>query len=169
MSSIATERLTLKPTTVEDAAFILELLNSPKWLEFIGDRNVKSVPEAEAYIKERMLPQFERLGFTNNVVIRKNDGKKIGACGLYDRDGLDSIDIGFAFLPGFEGQGYGFESASALLQTAFKDYNLNRVIAITSKRNIPSQKLLQKIGLSFERMITLPYDNEELMLFAIDK
>lgn len=77
MSSIATERLVLKPTTVEDAAFILELLNSPKWLKFIGDRNVKSIAEAEAYIKERMLPQFERLGFTNNVVIRKADGKKL--------------------------------------------------------------------------------------------
>ena len=100
MSSIATERLVLKPTTLEDAAFILELLNSPKWLKFIGDRNVKSIAEAEAYIKERMLPQFERLGFTNNVVIRKADGKKIGACGLYDRDGLEGIDIGFAFLPG---------------------------------------------------------------------
>ena len=168
MSSIATERLVLKPTTVEDAAFILELLNSPKWLKFIGDRNVKSIAEAEAYIKERMLPQFERLGFTNNVVIRKADGKKIGACGLYDRDGLEGIDIGFAFLPGFERQGYGYESASALLQTAFKDYKLNRVIAITSKHNMPSQNLLTKLGLSFESMITLPYENEELMLFSIE-
>ena len=79
-----------------------------------------------------------------------------------------TIDIGFAFLPGFEGQGYGYESASALLQTAFKDYKLNRVIAITSKHNMPSQNLLIKLGLNFESMITLPYENEELMLFSIE-
>lgn len=92
-----TERLLLKATSKEDASFILELLNTPKWIKNIGDRNVKSLEAAQNYILERMTPQFERLGYSNYTVIRKADGAKMGTCGLYDREGLEGIDIGFAF------------------------------------------------------------------------
>lgn len=83
-NTFKTERLIIRPTSIDDAAFINELLNSPKWKQYIGDRNINSVGDASAYIINKMLPQLEKLGYSNNTVIRKSDGKKIGTCGLYN-------------------------------------------------------------------------------------
>ena len=94
-SSFETDRLYLRPTTVVDASFIMELLNTPKWIKYIGDRNIKSVADAALYIENKMLPQLEELGYSNYTVIRKSDLQKIGSCGLYNRKGIDGIDIGF--------------------------------------------------------------------------
>ena len=163
--SFETERLILKPTTVLDAFFIYELLNTPKWIKHIGDRNIKSVDDATNYIKNKMTPQLEKLGYSNYTVIRKLDGAKIGSCGLYDRDGLDGIDIGFAFLPQFEKKGYAFESANKLKEVAIKEFEISCIKGITTKENIASQKLLLKLGLKFERMIRIPNDEEELLLY----
>jgi len=103
-----TERLIIKPTSEKDGEFIFELLNTPKWIEFIGDRNVKSVEDAKEYIQNKMTSQLERLGYSNYTLIKKPDGVKIGTCGLYDREGLEGIDIGFAFLPEYEKKGYAY-------------------------------------------------------------
>jgi len=161
-----TERLFLIPSAVEDADFVLELMNTPKWLKYIGDRNVNTKEDAEKYISEKMLPQYERLGYGNFTVVRKSDGAKIGSCGLYDREGLEGIDIGFAFLPEFEGQGYGYESSSKVLELALKKYGITQLNAITSKLNLGSQKLLEKLGFKFDKYITLPKDKEEIMLYS---
>lgn len=167
LKTFETERLILKPTTEEDAKFILNLFNTPKWIEFIGDRKLSTLNDAENYIKNKMTPQFERLGFGNYTIIRKHDGEKIGCCGLYDREGVDGIDIGFALLPDFEKMGYGYESASKLKEIAFNDFKLNQISAITSKNNNASQDLLSKIGLKFEKNIQLPNSNEEIFLFKL--
>ena len=110
--SFETERLVLKPFAETDAAFLLTLLNSPKWLKYIGDRNVHTEEEAVNYITVKMITQLDKLGYGNYLVIRKEDNEAMGACGLYERPGLPMIDIGFAYLPGFEGKGYGYEAAS---------------------------------------------------------
>jgi len=164
-----TKRLILKPTSVEDAEFILELLNTPKWIKYIGDRNIKTVENAEYYIKAKMLPQLKRLGFSNYTLIRKSDNCKIGTCGLYDRDGLEGIDIGFAFLPEYERQGYAFESANKLKNVAFNEFGLTEINAITVKENTSSQKLLDKLGLKFIGIKIFPDENEELFLYNIKK
>lgn len=104
---LETERLRLRSTSEEDADFVYRLLNSPQWLKYIGDRKVYSIEDARGYIQKKMLPQLERLGHSNFTVIRKSDGARMGSCGLYDREGLEGVDIGFAFLPEYEGQGYG--------------------------------------------------------------
>ena len=93
-----TERLILKPSSEEDAAFVLELLNTPKWLKFIGDRNVRTVEQAKAYIRSRMISGQTRQAYVSFTIIRKADQAKIGTCGLYDREGVEGIDIGFSFL-----------------------------------------------------------------------
>ena len=160
-----TERLYLRPTGSEDAEFIFALMNSPKWIQYIGDRNIRDVVDAEAYILNKMSPQYERLGFGNYTLIRKADMVKIGTCGLYDREGLDGVDIGFAFLPQFEKQGYGFEAASKVKSLGFEVFNLEKISAITTKENLNSQKLLLKIGLKYSGMHTPP-DDEPLMLFS---
>lgn len=164
-----TERLLLKPVQLEDAAFLLKLLNSPKWIQFIGERNVKTIAEAKTYISERMLPQLQELGYGNYTVIRKLDNVKMGTCGLYNREGLDGIDIGFAFLPEFEKQGFAFESAHKILKVGFNEFNISKVSAITVQENLSSQKLIKKLGLKFKKVISLPNDSEELLLYSIKK
>lgn len=166
-ANIETERLILKPTSNDDAPFIFDLLNSPKWIKFIGDRNIKNLDDAIAYIEERIRPQQIRLGYSNYTVIRKKDGAKIGSCGLYDRHGIEGIDLGFAFLPSFENKGYGFESANRLLDAAINQFELEQVSAITLKQNTSSQKLLEKLGLKHIRNIVLPRADEELMLYQL--
>ncbi len=160
-----TERLILKPFDIGDAAFLVTLLNSPKWIQYIGDRNVHTEEEAVAYIKERMLPQLEKLGYGNNVVIRKDGMIPIGASGLYERPGLPMVDIGFAFLPGNEGKGYGFEAASRILKAGKENFGLKKVCAITTQDNTASQKLLDKLGLQFIKLIKMDGDRDELMYF----
>lgn len=160
-----TARLLLKPTSLDDAAFLLKLLNTPKWLQFIGDREVYDLEAAEAYIRKRVLPQYEQLGFGNYTVIRKSDGLKIGSCGLYDREGVEGVDIGFAFLPDFEGQGYAFEAASLVRLLAFEKFGIKRLLAYTVRENFSSQKLLQKLGLQLIGTTNLPNDPEELLCF----
>jgi RimJ/RimL family protein N-acetyltransferase len=92
-----TERLLLRETTLDDAAFIFELLNTPKWTQFIGDRNIRNIQDAEAYIQNDILPVIKKNGYGNFTVSIKSDNVQIGCCGLYDREGVDGINIGFAF------------------------------------------------------------------------
>ncbi len=164
-----TERLELKPTSTEDAVFIHKLFNTPGWIKYIGDRKIYTVAKAEAYIKTKITPQFKKLGFGNYTVIRKEDGIKIGSCGLYDRDGLKGIDIGFAFLPEYANKGYAFEATCRLMEIAFQEFQLNDIIAITSKENLSSQKLLLKLGLRQTDTVILPNDTKELLLYSISK
>jgi len=167
--SFETERLLLKPTSLEDASFIIELLNSPKWIEFIGDRNVHTKEEAKQYILEKMTPQLKKMGFANYTVIRKEDNIKMGTCGLYDREGLEGVDIGFAFLPEFENKGYGFESANKIKNIGFSIFGLTKIQAIIMQNNVASQKLIEKLGLTFKKLITIPNDSEVLMLYEIER
>lgn len=167
MKQLETERLFLRPMDTSDAAFLVEVMNTPKWLKFIGDRNVHTEEDGEQYITERVLSQQERLGFSNFTAIRKSDGVKIGVCGLYDRAGLEGIDIGFAFLPEYEGQGYGFEAASAVKDAAVNHFKLEKLSAITSLENVASQRLLEKIGLKRVGTMVLPGETEEVLYFEL--
>ena len=164
-----TERLLLRPTSEQDSEFILELMNTPKWLQFIGDRNVMSNEDAKAYIQEKMIPQLERLGYANYTVIIKDSDQKIGTCGLYDREGLEGIDIGFAFLPQYEKKGYAFEASNRVKEAAFHEFEIESISAITAKDNISSQMLLEKLGLQCTGTTRLPDDPEELLLYRIHR
>ncbi|MBJ6119541.1 GNAT family N-acetyltransferase [Pontibacter sp. BT310] len=165
--SFETERLLLIPSTEDDAAFVLELLNTPKWLQYIGDRKVHTLEAAKEYIRNRMLPQYAKLGYGNYTVTRKDDGAKLGNCGLYDREGLEGIDIGFAFLPEHEGKGYAREAATEVKRAAIEVFGLNRIGAITVKENTSSQKLLEKLGLRFLKTVQLPNSDEELLYYEL--
>ncbi|KIX22467.1 GNAT family acetyltransferase [Flavobacterium sp. 316] len=162
-----TERLILRPTSKEDAKFIFELFNTPSWLKYIGDRNIRTIEDAAIYIENKMLSQLEKLSFSNYTIIRKSDNAKIGTCGLYDREGLDGIDIGFAFLPEYGKKGYAFEAVEKLKNSAFEEFKLKEIIAITRKDNFSSQKLLEKLDLKLEGIAKLPNDDEEWLLYKI--
>lgn len=167
MNISTTERLNICRLDLEDAPFILELLNTPSWLRFIGDRNVHSVEDARDYLAKGYLKSYETYGYGFYLVVLKETGVPIGICGLIRRDFLDDADIGFALLPEYESKGYGYEAANAVLNYAIQELGMKRILAITDSKNIASQRLLEKLGLKYERMVAYPGEDEPLMLFCI--
>jgi RimJ/RimL family protein N-acetyltransferase len=165
---LETDRLNLRMLSVEDDAFILELVNDPLWLRFIGDRGVRTLEDARDYILRGPVAMYERVGFGLYLVEHKSDGVPLGICGLIKRDGLEDVDIGFAFLPEFRAQGYAYESAAAVLAYGRSVLGLKRIVAITSPDNEQSARLLEKLGFTFEKMIRLPHDSDAVKLFASD-
>ena len=168
MKVLETERLILRRLTVEDGEFMLELLNDPSWLRFIGDRGVRTVDAARDYILKTLVAMYERLGFGLYLTELKGEGVPVGICGLIKRDALEDVDIGFAFLPKFRGKGYAYESATAVMAYGKRTFGLNRMAAITSPDNYDSTRLLEKLGFNFERMVKLSDDGAEVSLFASD-
>ena len=169
MNVLETERLRLRWLSTDDAPFILELVNDPAWLRFIGDRGVRTLADARSYILNGPVAMYRRVGFGLYLVELRQNAQPIGMCGLIQRAGLADIDIGFAFLPAFYGQGYAYEAASATLHYAQETLGLARVVAITAPDNQRSIRLLTKLGLSFEELLRLSEDQPEVMLFAWDK
>lgn len=168
MNVVETDRLILRRLMVEDSEFILELLNDPSWLRFIGDKGVRTLDDARDYILKTLIAMYERLGFGLYLTELKGEGVPIGICGLIKRDSLEDVDLGFAFLPAFRGKGYAYESASAVVEYGESTFDLNRIVAITSPDNYGSARVLEKLGFNFERMVILPNDAAEVSLFALD-
>jgi RimJ/RimL family protein N-acetyltransferase len=166
MIVLETERLILRRLSTDDAEFMLELLNEPSFLRYIGDRGVRNLEQAAQYILDRLVASYERNGFGLYLVELKESGIPIGISGLVKRDILLDADIGFAFLPAYWSKGYAIESAAAVMNHAREDLGLTRIVAINSPDNEASEKLLGKIGLRFERLIKLSEDAEEVRLFT---
>lgn len=165
---IETERLRLRELDpAEDAAFFLELLNSPGFIKYVGDRNVRTGEEALQYLKDRVKLRSDHPAAGAYIVILKETNLPIGNCGLFIRPNLEFPDIGFSFLPEYEGKGYGYESASAVINAA-KQHNLTRVYGITVHYNDRSIRLLEKLGLKFEKNFFMEGDPEELCLYAME-
>ena len=168
MKILETERTILREVTQDDAEFVLNLLNQPSFIKYIGDRSVRTIDDAREYIASRFAESYKKFRFGMWAVELKETGEIAGLCGFVKRDGLPDADIGFAFLPQFEKKGYAFESASAAMRYGREMLNLPRVLAITSQDNDASGKLLGKLGFRFERLINLPHNDEEIKLFSSD-
>jgi RimJ/RimL family protein N-acetyltransferase len=167
MIILDTERLVLRHMSPEtDAEFVLELLNQPSFLQYIGDKGVRTLDDAQQYIRNGPLKSYQQNGFGLYTVELKDNGAPVGISGLVKRDTLPDADIGFAFLPEYWSQGYAIESAVAVMTYARETLGLGRVLAITSPDNERSAKLLGKIGLRFERMLKLTDDAPEVKLFS---
>jgi RimJ/RimL family protein N-acetyltransferase len=165
---LTTERLILRRFVVDDAPFIFKLLNDPSWLRFIGDKGVKTLDDARDYIRKGPVAMYERVGFGLYLTELKAGGIPIGMCGLIKRDSLDDVDIGFAYLPKFRGQGYAHEAARAVLAYGKDIVELKRVVAITSPDNASSARLLEKLGMKLTKTVKLAGDDDELRLYATD-
>lgn len=161
MNIIETERLALREVTADDAEFILELLNDPGWVRSLGDKGFRTVEAVTEYIAERYTASYEKFGFGFYRVALRDSDTPVGLCGLIKRDSLEDVDIGFGFMEKFWGKGYAAESAAAMLDHARNTLGIERVIAITSPTNDASAKVLEKIGLKFEKMINMPEYGEE--------
>jgi ribosomal-protein-alanine N-acetyltransferase len=165
MNVIQTERLVLRQLELHDDAFILELLNEAAFLQFIGDKGVRTLGDARDYILKGPIDSYGRYGFGLYAACLL-DGAPIGICGLVKRDGLADVDVGFAFLSRYCSKGYAAESAAAVLVHARQVLRLQRIVAITSPENLGSIAVLGKIGLKFERMVRLAEHSPELKLFG---
>jgi RimJ/RimL family protein N-acetyltransferase len=163
---LETERLSLRKLSIEDAVFILRLLNEPSFIQYIGDKHVRTMEDARLYLLNGPIASYQKFGFGLFLIEMKDSGAPIGICGLLKRDVLEDVDLGYALIPEFWSQGYGFEAAAAVKSYAGRELGLKRIVAITNTENQSSIRLLEKIGFRFENMVKLADDREELMLFG---
>lgn len=162
---LVTERLRLREFSLSDAEFILELVNTPSWIQYIGDRKIRTPGLAEAYIEENLQKSYAKNGFGLWLMELKETKEPIGMCGLVNRKSLDHVDIGFALLPAYERKGYTFEAAKATLAYAKDTLKIEKIVAITTATNAASIGLLNKIGLHFEKELELK-ENDTVLLFS---
>lgn len=166
MTILTTDRLLINEITLDDAAFMLELMNDKDWIKNIGDRGIRTIEDAEEYIRSRFLKTYSEsdLGFYGLVL--KNSHQIIGVAGLIDRDGIDDVDIGYGILPEFRGKGYAFEATKAVYDYGYNKLKLKKIVAIVNPENPSSINLLSKLGLEFEKMVRLPDEEIDIMLFS---
>jgi [ribosomal protein S5]-alanine N-acetyltransferase len=163
---LETERLRLRAVRLDDAPFILRLLNEPSFLENIGDKGVRSLDDARKYIQEGPIASHQRHGFGLDLVLLKDSGVPIGMCGLLKREHLEHPDLGYAFLPEFWSQGYAAESAAAVLANAHGALGLSTVLAVTNPDNRPSIRVLDRIGFALEGVIGWGDGTTQVRLFS---
>ncbi len=161
-----TPRLQLRKVDLSDGPFFLRLLNEPSWLQNIGDRGIRSIADAEAYIRTRILAQYAAHGYGMYVIQRKPEAERIGLCGLVRRDFLPDPDLGFALLPEWAGQGYASEAARCVMSHAHSQWHIERLLAIANRDNSRSLAVLGRLGFAFERLYSTP-EGAELELHAV--
>lgn len=166
MNILETERLVLRRMNVEDAEFIFELVNEPAFIRNIGDKGVRTLEDARNYILNGPVASYANFGFGLYLAALRETGEAIGICGLLKRDSLEDVDIGFAFLERFRRKGFAYESAAAVMDYGRNALGLQRIVAITSPDNEGSMRVLEKIGLRFEKMIRMRGSDEDTRLFV---
>lgn len=166
MEILSTERLSLSKITLNEAGFIHELMNDKDWIQNIGDRGIHSIEDAENHIRERFFKSYETYGFGFYVIRLKSSGKEIGTAGLIDREGIEGIEIGYGLLPAYRGKGYAFEATEAIYNYAKNELKLEKIVAIVAPHNDKSIFLLERLGLRFEKMVTLPGEDKEIQYFT---
>ena len=158
--------LNLRRFTTDDGAFIFELLNTPTWKQFIGDRNINTREDAVNYIINGPQGLYNQYGYGPWLLSLKNTDEPIGMCGLFKRDYLDKPDLGFAFMPGFEGRGFAYEACMASLQHVKATYAADKLYATTTDANLRSQRLLERCGFVRNGLATPP-GADALLLYVL--
>ena len=162
---LKSERLILSEFTKNDASFFYQLVNEPAWKQYIGDKNVHTILDAEKYLENNIIPSYKKFGFGFYVVTLKEDNTSIGMCGLIKRDWMDYVEIGFAFLAQYRGKGYAIESSIATKKYAKEKLAISQIAAITDVDNEKSGNLLNRLGLEFDRLISYPGENKKCKLY----
>ncbi|MBT8089042.1 MAG: GNAT family N-acetyltransferase [Gammaproteobacteria bacterium] len=164
---LETERLSLRRITLQDADLMLAIWNDPAFMRHVGDRGIRTANEAKAALKEGAFKLYDDYGYGPYCMSLKQRGARIGICGLFRRDNLDDPDIGFATLPNYCGMGFAAEAAHAVLAHARDDLGIQRLTAIVSPENRASIRLIEKLGMSFERGITMPGEEDDISLYSM--
>ncbi len=166
MNLLETARLCLRRLDLLDASFILDLLNQPTFIRYIGDKGVRSIADACDYLEKGPIASYKRHGFGLYLTSLRGSGAPIGICGLVKRDALQDVDVGFALMPQYAGQGYATEGAAAVLAYGRREFGLGRIVGITAPDNYASIAVLEKIGMRFERKLRLDDIDAEVKLFG---
>lgn len=166
MQVAETARLRVRWFDASDSALIVELLNQPSWIRFIGDKGVRTHEDALRYLERGPIAMYRSAGYGLFAVELNETRERMGMCGLIKRDTLTDVDLGFAFLPSFWRRGYAFEAATAVLSYGRQALSLRRIVAIVSKDNDRSRTLLERLGFRLESVMKRPND-EELDLYAV--
>lgn len=161
-----TPRLFLRRITLDDADLLLAIWNDPAFVRNVGDRGVRTLEQARDAVRSSALRLYADHGYGPYAMVRKSDESRVGVCGLFKRDNLDHPDIGFALLPEYCGNGLAGEAAMAVLDHARNELCLEKLTGIVSPANTPSIRLLEKLGLSYSRKITMPGDEQEVCLYS---
>ncbi len=164
---LETERLRLRPVTMDDAGLMLAVWNDPAFIQNVADRGIRTAEQARDAIAAGAAKLFADYGYGPYCLSLKSNGKLIGICGLFRRDHLDDPDIGFSLLPDYRSQGYAGEAAIEVVRYARDNLGIGRLTAIVSPNNAPSIGLIEKLGLRFERAVTMPGDDEEISLYSV--
>ena len=168
MQITETKNLLLRLPEISDAASIVKLMNQPDCVKYIGDRNIKNIEDAENYITEKYLTLFKTYGFCLYIVCQRESNTVVGLCGLIKREELEDVDIGFAILTDYQGNGYVSEAAMAVKNHAFDTLGLKRLVGITDKLNKGSIRVLEKIGMTFENHLKLNNEDKEIKLYGLN-
>lgn len=166
MLVLRTPRLVLRWFSPDDAPFVLELLNEPSWIKNIGDRGIRTVDEARAWVETSLIPNYRSQGMGFWAVEHREHHALMGMCGLIQRASLPDVDVGYAFLPRFWNHGFAKEAALACVEYGERVLGLDRVLAITSPHNIPSARVLRGIGFQHEDTRILAGEEHETDVYA---
>lgn len=166
-TELLTPRLRLRWLAEDDAGLMLSIWNDPDFIRHVTDRGIRSEAEAAQALREGILKLYAQYGYGPYGIESLEEGVTMGICGLFKRDNLDSPDVGYSLLPDFRGRGYALEAARVVLAHARDDLGCARVLAIVSPQNTPSVRLLEKLGMQFERGLRMPGDEEEVALYGI--
>ena len=156
----------MREASIDDAEFILKLVNEPAWHEFISNHSINTLEEASEYIELKMVAMYQQFDFGLWVVETVDNAIPIGICGLLKRDSLPSIDLGFAFLSRHWGQGFAYEASICCLKYAEFKLGMQTILAITNPSNKRSVNLLRKMGFQYDKTYSHPGSDEILSLYA---
>ena len=162
---LTTARLRVRGLTLDDAPFIVALLNDPSFIRNIGDRGVRTGDDAHEYLRAGPMASYARHGF-GLCAVDLADGETIGICGLLQREELPGPDLGFAFLPQYWSLGYAYEAAFAVMADARARLGFQTLLAIVNPANAASIRLLERLGFLFERTMRLSAGGSDVSLYA---
>jgi [ribosomal protein S5]-alanine N-acetyltransferase len=163
---IETNRLRLRELTTDDAEFVLQLVNEPSFISNIGDKGIRNLDDAVTFILSGSWTNQKRSGYGQFLIELSGNSQPIGICGLLYRDILGVTDIGYALLSAYHGFGYASEAAAAMMEYGYSTLGIDRIVALTSKENQPSIRVLEKLGLKFERIVKMSDDDSGTALYA---
>lgn len=166
MEKLETRRLLIEELRLEDASFILELLNDPDFIDQIADRGVRNLEDARRFLRDGPLASYREHGFGMFAVRGRQTGESLGLCGLVRRPELETVDLGYAFLPSARGQGFALEAARRVLRFAHEDLDFKHLLAIVNPGNLPSRTLLEKLGMQYQKMIQLGPEQARLCQYV---
>ncbi len=163
---VETQRLLIRELTIDDAEFIFRLVNEPSFLKNIGDKGVRNLEDARQFILDGPWASHRERGYGQFLVELKEGGEPIGVCGLLFRESLNVSDIGCAYLPQYWRRGFAYEAACAVMEYGRTTLGIDRIVGLTSEKNLASIKALEKLGMSFEKMVKMSENDPGTALYS---